>query len=60
MTGLKFLVVQVHPKDQLLMNLALLWENTGYIEPGIPQCVLASQKLQQNEIFYRQQVQLYY
>ena len=35
MTGLKFLIIQVHPKDQSLMNLALLWENTGYLEPGI-------------------------
>ena len=35
MTGLKHLVVQVHPKDQSFMNLALLWKNTGYIEPGI-------------------------
>ena len=35
MTGLKNLVVQIHAKDQSFMNLALLWENTGYIEPGI-------------------------
>ena len=35
MTGLKNLVVQIHPKDQSFMNLTLLWENTGYVEPGI-------------------------
>ena len=35
MTGLHYIVVQIHSKDQSLMNLAMLWENTGYIEPGI-------------------------
>ena len=35
MTGLKYIVVQIHSKDQSLLNLALLWENTGYIEPGV-------------------------
>ena len=35
MTGLKYIVVQIHTKDQSVLNLALLWENTGLIEPGI-------------------------
>ena len=35
MTGLQYIVAQIHTKDQSVLNLALLWENTGYIEPGL-------------------------
>ena len=35
MTGLTYIVMQIHPKDQSRMNLALLWKQTSRIDPGM-------------------------
>ena len=35
MTGLKYVVMQIHPRDQSRMNVAILWKETGQIDKGM-------------------------
>ena len=35
MTGLKYIVMQIHPRDQSRMNVAILWKETGQIDKGM-------------------------
>ena len=35
MTGLTYIIMQIHPKDQSRMNIALLWKHSLRIDPGM-------------------------